>query len=89
MLDGVDADGAFGQGGGALNRLHFGDVGIDKWFVGKIDAPEFEAVSLGGGLQGKSDFFSGVKGGAFEGGFGSQGVLHVRHGRGFKLGFEI
>lgn len=89
MLDGVNADRAFGKGCGSFDGLHFGDIGIDEWFVREIDATKAEAVAFRCGLQGEGDFFSGVEGGTFEGGFGSQCVLHVRHGRGFKLGLEI
>lgn len=81
VFDGVDADGAFGEGGGAFDGLDFGDAGIDEGFVGEIDAAEFEAVAFGGGFESEGDFFSGVQRGAFEGGFGRQRVLHVGHGR--------
>lgn len=81
MLDGVNADGAFGEGGGAFDGLDFGDAGVDEGFVGEVDAAEFEAMAFGSGLQSESDFFSGVEGGSFESGFGSQRVLHVGHAR--------
>ena len=61
MLDGVDTDGPFGEGGGAFDGLDFGDTGVDEGFVGEVDAAEFETVAFGGGLQGKGDFFSGVE----------------------------
>ncbi len=69
VLYGVDADGALGKGGGALDGLDFGDAGVDEGLVGEVDAAEFEAVAFWGGLQCESDFCSGVEGGAFEGGF--------------------
>jgi hypothetical protein len=34
MLDGVNADGAFGKGGSALDGLHFGDTSINEGLVG-------------------------------------------------------
>ena len=37
MLDGVDADGAFGEGGGALDGLDLGDTGVDEGLVGEVD----------------------------------------------------
>lgn len=61
MLDGVNADGAFGEGGGAFDGLDFGDAGVDEGFVGEVDAAELEAVAFGSGLQSESDFFSGVE----------------------------
>ena len=61
MLDGVNADGAFGKGGGALDGLHFGDTSINEGLVGQVDSPEFKAVALRSRLQSKSNFFSCVK----------------------------
>lgn len=69
VLDGVDTHGAFGEGGGAFDGLDFRDAGVDEGLVGEIDAAELEAVAFGGGFQSEGDFFSGVEGGAFEGGF--------------------
>ena len=85
VFDGVDADGAFGKGGGAFDGLDFGDAGVDEGLVGEVNAAEFEAVAFGSGFKSEGDFFSGVEGGAFEGGFGCQRVLHVGHERGFRL----
>ena len=34
VLDGVNADGAFGKGGSALDGLHFGDTSINEGLVG-------------------------------------------------------
>lgn len=50
VFDSVYPDRAFGEGRGALNRLHFGDVGIDERFVGEIDAAESEAMAFRCGL---------------------------------------
>ena len=61
MLDGVNADGAFGKGSSALDGLHFGDTSINKGLVGQVDSPEFKAVALRSRLQGEGDFFSCVK----------------------------
>ena len=68
MFDGVDLDGAFGEGGGALDGLDLVDVGIDEGLVGDVDAAELEAVVFGGGLEGEADLASGVERGAFKGG---------------------
>ena len=61
MLDGVNADGAFGEGGGAFDGLDFGDAGVNEGLVGEVDTPEFEAVAFRSGFQGEGDFFSGVE----------------------------
>lgn len=61
MFDGVNADRALGEGGGALDGLNFGDAGVDEGFIGEVDAAELEAIAFGSGLQRESDFFSGVE----------------------------
>ena len=85
MLDGVDADGAFGESSGTFDGLDLGDTGVDEGLVREGDAAEFEAVAFGGGFESEGNFFSSVEGGTFEGGFGCQRVLHVGHERGFRL----
>jgi len=68
VLDGVNLDGAFGEGCGAFDGLDFVDIGIDEGLVGDIDAAELEAVVFRGGLEGEGDLASGVERGAFESG---------------------
>ena len=61
MLDGMNADGAFGKCSSALDGLHFGDTSINEGLVGQVDSPEFKAVALRSRLQGKRNFFACVK----------------------------
>lgn len=80
VFDGVNAVGADGESGGAFDGFDEVDVGGDERFVGKVDAAEDEAVVDGSGFESEGHFLAGVEGGAFEGGSGSEGVLHVGHG---------
>lgn len=80
VFDGVDADGADGEGGGSLDCFDPVDVGVDEGFVGKVDTAEFESVAAGGGTDGEGDLFAGVEGGPLQRGGGGEGVFHVaRH----------
>jgi len=77
VFDGVHLDGAFGEGGGALDGLHFVGVCGDERLVREVDAAELEAVAFGGGFEGEGDLGSGVEGGAFKGGRACERVLNV------------
>ena len=68
VLDCVDVHAAFRQRGGALDLLHFFHGGGNERLVVEINAPELEAVVRGRGLQGQGHLFTGVQGGALEGG---------------------
>ena len=46
VFDGVDLDGALGQGSGTLNGLDLFHIRADEWLVGQIDATKLQAVAL-------------------------------------------
>ena len=82
VLDGVDLDAAFAEGGGALDLLDVVDVRVDGWLVGQVDALEDVAGVGRRGFDGERDVVPGVERGAVNGlGFADSGLFKAGHGK--------
>ena len=79
MLDGVDFHRPLNKRGCTLDGLHMDRGSFDDWFIGEVDALEFEAVACGRGQNGECDILAGVEGASGEACGGCEGAL-VGHG---------
>ncbi len=77
VLDRVHADRAFADGGGALDRFHIFDPGIDRWFILQIFALKLGAGIRRRRLQFQDDLFAGMQRNAGQGRALGHGMLKL------------